>query len=413
MIRWLRENLGTLSLSLVLSFSVWVLAVNSQDPLEERTLPGSVPIEYSGLGTNLTVLDNPPASARVTLRAPDSVWGEITVEDIHLLADLTGLEEGTYEIPIQVMLSRRPAKVVLVDPERVRVTLEPSATVTLPVAVQPEGEPAVGHRVASVVAAPSTAIVSGPGSLIARVRTLRAVVSLDSRRENLQEAVAIQPVDQDGVLVSGVTVAPRQVRVIVTLEQLGGYRSVAVIPITQGQVLAGYRVTNITVTPTLVTVVSTDPAAIDLLPGFVETAAIILSGASADIQQRVALSLPAGFSVVGAPTVLVQVSIAPIESSITITRRLQLQGLGPGLSAQVSPASVSLILTGPLLTLERLLPEQVQVVIDLTGLEPGTHQVVPIVVDLPENVVVETVLPDLIEVTVQLGGPPSPTSPSP
>jgi YbbR domain-containing protein len=49
------------------------------------------------------------------------------------------------------------------------------------------------------------------------------------------------------------------------------------------------------------------------------------------------------------------------------------------------------------------------VVVDLSGLGPGTHQVTPLVVDVPSQVVVGSILPDVIEVTLQIGPPPSPT----
>ncbi|MEX0789116.1 MAG: CdaR family protein, partial [Anaerolineales bacterium] len=186
-------------------------------------------------------------------------------------------------------------------------------------------------------------------------------------------------------------------------------RSVAVIPLLVGQVKSGYRVTNITVSPTLVTVVSSDPQAIEMLPGFVETDPISLTGASSNLEQQTPLSLPEGISIVGDSTVLVQVSIAPIESSVTITRRLEIQGLRPGLYAQASPEVVSVILTGPLPTLEQLLPEEVRVVLDLTGLAAGTYPIPPQVIDLPEDVVIETVLPDVIEVTIRTTPPPTPT----
>jgi YbbR domain-containing protein len=409
-IGWLWENLGSIILAVVLAFSVWVIAVNSQDPVQERILPAAVPIRYQGLADNLTILGDPPETARVTLRAPESTWEALSADDLQLVADLTSLQEGTFELPLQVSLVRRPAQILVVEPDRVRLTLEPSASLTLPVQIVQQGDPAVGYRVESIVAAPTTAVVRGPASLVARVRALQGRVSIGARRENLQEDVELEAVDADGGPVLGLTIAPRSVRLLVFLEQLGGYRTVAVVPITQGQVQTGYRVTNLTVSPTLVTVVSANPEAVDLLPGYVETEPIVLSGASSTLEEQVRLSLPEGFTVVGEESVLVQVSIAPIETSITITRRLEWEGLAPGLTATASPSSVSVILTGPLLTLDQLRPEEVRVVVDLTGLGLGTHQVTPLVVDVPSQVVVGSILPDVLEVTLRIGPPPTPTS---
>lgn len=109
MIRWLWENLGTLLLALVLSFTVWVVAVNAEDPLVER--PFSIPIEvrYAGLADDLTVVGDPTASVRITLRAPESVWQGFRSEDILARVALHGLGAGTYEVPVELELLRRPA----------------------------------------------------------------------------------------------------------------------------------------------------------------------------------------------------------------------------------------------------------------------------------------------------------------
>lgn len=409
MIRWLWENLGTLLLALVLSFTVWVVAVNTEDPLVERPFSIPIVIRYAGLAEDLTVVGDPVATVRITLRAPESVWQGLRSEDVVARVDLQGLGAGTYQVPVELDLLRRPAQVVAVEPVRLSLTLEPASSVTLPVQVVSLGEPAIGSRVTAVRATPDSAVVRGPSSSVARIIGLRAEIDVTGWAASGEDDSPLEAFDREGRAVEDVQITPAQVRARVEIEQLGGYRSVAVIPLLIGQVKSGYRVTNITVSPTLVTVVSSDPQAIDLLPGFVETVPISLTGVSTNLEQQTPLNLPEGFSVVGDSTVLVQVSIAPIESSITISRRLEIRGLRPGLFAQPSPLVVSVILTGPLPTLEQLLPEEVRVVLDLTGLGAGTYPISPQVIDLPVDVVIETVLPDVIEVTIRTTPPPTST----
>lgn len=409
MIRWLWENLGTLLLALVLSFTVWVVAVNTQDPLVERPFSIPIAIRFAGLAEDLTVVGDPPATARITLRAPESVWQGLQSDDILARVELRGLNAGTYQVPVQLELLRRPAQVVSIEPDRLELRLEPAASVTLPVQVVPLGEPAVGSRVKEVRSTPESAVVRGPSSSVARIIGLRAEIDVTGWSVSGDDDSPVEAFDREGRAVEDVQITPAEVRARVEIEQLGGYRSVAVIPLLIGQVKSGYRVTNITVSPTLVTVVSSDPQAIDLLPGFVETVPISLTGVSGNLEQQTPLNLPEGFSVVGDSTVLVQVSIAPIESSITITRRLEILGLRTGLYAQASPAVVSVILTGPLPTLEQLLPEEVRVILDLSGLGAGTYPITPEVIELPADVVIETVLPDVIEVTIRTTPPPTST----
>jgi YbbR domain-containing protein len=104
--------------------------------------------------------------------------------------------------------------------------------------------------------------------------------------------------------------------------------------VVRGQVASGYRLTNISVNPPAITVFSGDPTLVSALPGFVETEPLNLNDASQDIELRLALNLPAGISVVGEQTVLVQVGIDAIEGSLSLNNMpVTVIGLAEGLSA--------------------------------------------------------------------------------
>lgn len=413
-LRWLAENGSTLLMAFVLAVTVWVAAVNAADPIADRAFPSSITIAYEGLGSGLLVVGTPPAQGRVSVRAPGSVWNQLTPERIHLRVQLRGLSAGTREITVAGSVDLSPARLTSIEPARVTLTIEPAASKEVQARVASIGEPALGYRAGEAAITPSQATVSGPASLVAQVKETVASADLTNRREDLAAQVNLLPVDSNGQAVPGVSVNPGTARVVIPVNELVGYRLVAVIPIIQGQVDAGYQVTNIALTPTLVTVFSPDPQAVETLPGYVETLPISLAGAHDTLEQRVMLALPKGIFLAGNQNVLVQVSISPIEISTTITRRPELQGLRAGLYAQASPNSISVILKGPLPVLEQLKADDVRVILDLTGLGPGPHQLGPVVLILPAGVVTQSVLPDTIEVIITTSPPPEPTpSPTP
>jgi YbbR domain-containing protein len=196
------------------------------------------------------------------------------------------------------------------------------------------------------------------------------------------------------------------VHILQPVVQQGGYRDLAVKVVAEGQVASGYHLTNISVYPPVVTVFSSDPALVSALPGFVETSALKLDGAKDNIETRLALRLPQGISVVGDRSVRVEAEISAIQSSITLQNQpVEVLGLAPGLSAQVSPPTVDIILSGPLPILEGLTPASVRVVVDLTGLTIGIHQVVPRVDLTSEGIVVESIIPATLEVTITITTP--------
>jgi YbbR domain-containing protein len=184
---------------------------------------------------------------------------------------------------------------------------------------------------------------------------------------------------------------------------------VIVRAVSTGQVDTGYRVTNIFVSPVGVVVFSSDPELVNNLPGYVETQSIDLTGKEADFESLVELNLPAGISVVGDSKVLVQVSIATIESSLAISLPVEVIGLAPGLVASPSPAVVDVILSGPVPLLNALASTDVRVVVDLTGYDVGIYQFTPQVNILPERVKEVSILPATVDITITIAPTPTPT----
>ncbi len=414
MLSWLWDNLGSLVLALVLAITVWVAAVSAEDPVLERTFPAQIPIEQRDLPAGLLIVGEAPRDAQITLRAPSSIWESLTVSDIQLWVDLAGLEAGTHTLRVQAATQSTPSQIVSVSPARITLQIEPAASRQIAIRALLTGEPAIGFRVNAARVSPAEAVVEGPASAVTQIDRLQAEIDLSGRRQSVSQSILLVPVDANGNVVRGVKVEPESASLTVTIEALGGYRSVVVNPRIVDEVEAGYQPTKITVSPTFVTVFSSDPEAISQLGGFVETETISLAGATEDLERRVSLDLPQGVSVVGDPTVVVRVTIAPIESFLTLSIPLNIQGLESGLFALPSPTSVSVILNGPLPILEQLEAVDVQVVLDLVSLGVGKHQITlePANFIVPEDVTVQSILPDSIEVTVTRNPPPTP-SPTP
>ncbi|OGO60269.1 MAG: hypothetical protein A2032_05915 [Chloroflexi bacterium RBG_19FT_COMBO_49_13] len=216
--------------------------------------------------------------------------------------------------------------------------------------------------------------------------------------------------DEEGRVVTGLTVSPDTVTITQPITLLGGYRYVIVRPISVGQVASGYRLTNIFVSPVGKVVFSSDPELVNNLPGYVETQPIDLTGKDDDFETLVELNLPIGISVVGDPKVLVQVSIAAIESSLAISLPVEVIGLAPGLEASVAPTTMDVILSGPVPVLNTLGPADVRVVVDLSGYDVGTYQLIPEVNILPEQVQKVSMLPATVEITITVAPTPMQTT---
>ena len=107
-LRWFTGNIGSLALAIVLAVTVWAVAVASDDPDEVRTLSVSFPVEVAHLDENLVVRGAVGQSATVTLRAPQSLWAQISAERLHVVADLTGLGAGEHRVPLHLETDLQP-----------------------------------------------------------------------------------------------------------------------------------------------------------------------------------------------------------------------------------------------------------------------------------------------------------------
>ncbi len=407
-LRWMGSTVPLMALALVLASLAWVVALEQEDPTQQERYPQAIPVVLTGLSDGMVIVGTFDTRVQVTVRAPQSVWSTLKIDDFAATVDLTGLEAGVHQLPIQVRLNKRPSQVVFVEPQTVTLELEPRIERSFRVQIQVEGEPAIGYQPLTSTLTPTLVIASGPGPYIDRIAQIVARVSVQDAIADVEQESPLQPVDHTGQPVPYVTLVPATVRVRVPIKLSSSYRPLAVKVVLGGQVAPGYRITNISVEPLAVTVYGA-PEVIAALPGFVETQAINLEGAQDDIVRQPALNLPADVTLIpGQQQVEVRVSIEPIQSSLTMEIAPESQGLEPGLVVTVSLQTVEVILGGPLPMLDRLRPGEVRVILDLVGRGPGMYQIEPHVLK-PEGLTVLSINPATVQVEIVAVLTPTPT----
>jgi len=411
--RWIVDNYRTFLWAFALALAVWVVAVTSADPDDTRQLSNQVLVEIFGQDPSLVISTDIPNVVDLTLRAPRSVWDQIESDpqSVRAVLDLSGMSIGEHTLPVQIQISARPVQIVSAVPSSVTFVLEPLATRTLEVKLDMSGEPAIGYQVGEAILEPKSIVIAGAKSTVDKVARARLSLNLDGIRQGVDESLPVEILDEEGQTISDLSVSYSTVHVTLFVSQQGGYRDMAVKVNVAGQVAPGYRLTNISVIPPVVTVFAGDAELVSSIPGVVETQPLELQNADADITTRLPLNLPAGVSVVGEQTVLIQASVSPIESSLTLAdENVQILNLPSGLTAQVSPAVVDVIVSGPLPLLDTLTRQDVRVTVNLEGLGEGSHQLTPKVEILISDVDVESILPGTIEVILVKAGTPSPTA---
>jgi len=398
MIRRIVDAIARAVLALILAVLVWVVAIQADDPTLVNTYPVALPITRVNEPPGSLVYEQSADSVRVTLRAPQSLWAQLTPDQFKAQIDLAGQPFGQLNLPVQVRVANRAVEVVRADPAMVDLRLESISDQSIPVRITTTGEPALGYAAQPANATPAKVTVRGPASFVGRVVEVLGTVSVQGARQTVDQPVRLNALDKDGNPVGFVTLAPESVQARVEIKQLGGFRDVAVKVVVRGQVAPGYRISNVSVTPPIVTVFGSSQA-IDSSPGFLETAPITVTNTQDDVVERVALNVPGGISLLGDPAVQVRVQVEAIQGGLTVQRPLTLQGLPSTMDTRLSPETIDVVLTGPLPKLQSLKPDDVRVVLDLVSLGIGTHQVKPQAV-VPQGIVAESLLPATIQVTI-------------
>jgi YbbR domain-containing protein len=408
MLKWFWENKGSLLLSFVLAVTVWVAAVVAKDPILEQVMEQAVPIQYSSPNEGLQMVGNPPSEVIVTIKAPESVWQEISLETITIEVDLVGLEAGIHKLDLTPFYDLQPLQIVAVEPDSTLIKLESLLSKELPVTVRVIGDPALTYEADDPVATPNKATIVGPTSSVTNIVEIRAEISVAGASQNIEEEINLIAIDENDGQVEGVEISPSIATVLVPIEQGRQYRLVSVIADIDGSPAYGYRVIGIDVLPDEILVTSSGPDAFDALTGFLKTEAIDLTGVTETVERDVSLVFPPMIFPVLDQSVRVIVTIKPIETSINLDIPVEVVGLGSGLAALPSPDTVAIFIEGPLAILEELLPSHIRVVLNLVDYEIGNYDVIPEVIT-PSTELSISILPEFIEVEIIVAPPATPT----
>ncbi len=402
--RWLGSNLTSLILSLLLAFVIWISAVTSGNPNVEAEL--SIPFEVRQQSSDIAIVDSVPQTIDLKVLAPESIIQGLE-EDNPLVAyiNLTDITAGTYRFTVMIQIpdQLKPIRVLEQNPEKLELKVSNLISKLLPVSIQVEGEPAIGYQTSGLSWDVSSTTITGLDNNVQEVLAVVGILDIADATGSISRSISLEARNIAGEIVDGVTFQPETVLVNQAISLQGGYRNLAVNVTTQGAVEPGYRFTSITPAPPTVMVFSEDPQLVEGLPGYVNTKPLNLNGVDGYLETILELDLPQGITVVGDPTVLVQVNVTALETSMVIIREIEVIGLLPGLNAQVAPNQVSVRVSGPVPILENLTLRDIRVVVDLTSLEAGTHTITPTVEILPPDIVWEDVSPATIEIVIVEG----------
>lgn len=371
-----------------------------------------VRIDQENASRDTYVLSSDLGFVSVTYRVANEVAGRISAESFRASVDLSEYDmersPQPQQLPIEVSTDLDGVQVVSWDPRSVRVEIDRVEVRSVPVEVD-VGDVPDGLRTGDPELSDAEVEIRGPSSIVGQVARAVAFVSIPASGIDVNEPVAVQPVDVRGqpVGVGQLDVDPETVSVQIDVEAVETTATVTVLPTMEGSPAPGFALEALDVDPEIVTLrgLPEDLAAISS----VVTEPLSIDGASESQTFEAALELPDTVRLAsgGEAVVTVTVTIGPSVSSRTFVVGVICENAGqnaclPGLD------QLSVTLSGPFETLAGLTAADLTPILDAGGLAPGSYTLSPTLPALPEGVELLQIEPGTVPVTIVAPATPAP-----
>ena len=188
------RHLGLKFVALVLASLLWLTVAGEH--VVERIF--RVPVALRNIPSNLVVVGDPPDSVDVRLRGSSALLGRLQPGDVVAMVDLQQARPGSRLFPVLHEEVRAPygVEVAQVLPGTLGFELEKSATRTVPVVAELDGEPAPGFVIGARTAEPAMVEIFGPESRVKKIANATTEpVSVGGARVNVRDVVAVGLID--------------------------------------------------------------------------------------------------------------------------------------------------------------------------------------------------------------------------
>lgn len=304
--RLLENNTVLKIVSVIVAIFIWIQATSNQANFSVRPM-ASIPVATDNLNPHLTVMSVTPPDVSVEIKGPPSAVGSVTLAQVQAFVNLSQLKgPGTRSLKVSVAV---PANVGVyrVTPARVDVTVAKIGQQKVPVTLKVGGSPPDGYELSGYTASLKQATISGPTGALKDVTSVTGTVSLGSRSHSFTADVVLRAMNAAGKMVPRVQVNPATDAVNVIIKPKPPQKVLPVVSQLTGQVASGYKISQITVYPSSVTVSGSTKSLAGLTR--LDTIPINVTGASKTITEAVPVVVPKGTRLVSSGAVQVTITI--------------------------------------------------------------------------------------------------------
>lgn len=178
----LANNLGLKLLALAVSILLWMIVVNTENPVSSTTFT-NIPVTVTNAkiitnrGNTYSIVDSNTIS--VTVTAKQSVLRQISASDIKAVADMKNLDTLTRAlIPIEVSVPGFTGVTAVAKPVNLMVQIEMESVKSFPITPVSDGTLRDGYEVGELVSNPKQIEIRGPESVVDSISKVVASVNV-------------------------------------------------------------------------------------------------------------------------------------------------------------------------------------------------------------------------------------------
>lgn len=403
----LRENFSMAVLAVALSTTLWMFITAEQNPPRSGVFPIRVPVRAVNASPDVEVL-GPLDTVLLRITAPNDLWSDLSDRSFRAVVDVAGQKQGDTTLPVQVTATDSRVRILEVIPSDIKVQFDAAKSQQVPVKVNVLRAPPVGFSYQEPKIDVPTVTIHGPERLVTLVDTAVADVDLSAARSTLRQSFTLVARTSRGQDITGVRIEPSNVQVEIPIVRHIDYANLVVVPDMRGTPSPGYWVSKVRVDPNVVAVVGPQDVLSTLTT--LKTLPVDVSNLTSTVTRTVGLDIPAGLSSVDRSSVLVEVTIQPVQGTAVFQVAPRPQGMAAGLLALLNVANVEVTVKGEGPGLQSLTADKITVTLPLEGRTPGTFTVEP-QISVPQGFSVVGMSPNRVQVTLIPNSPtPTPTA---
>lgn len=247
-----RRKTGFKIISIVLALLLWFYVVNEGSYGTGQNIV-NVDLIYENIPEGMQV--EGPQQVKVKL------WGVFQeTEDIKPYVDLEGKKPGSYTLPVKLR-AVIGALFTSVEPKSIKVTLEATEELIVPVKYNIQAGPPAGYTLIDLITEPERCLIRGEKDITQQVSSVLCSVDLSNTRSISSLEFKVIPLDVKGEAISqGLEIIPDTVKIIAVVGEQKGFKEVPLTVRSEGEPAAGYRLKSIELQPATVQIAGSQGA---------------------------------------------------------------------------------------------------------------------------------------------------------